>query len=159
MTYSWKLRTLPGSDLPNVLFLHVSRTDPKMIARQLQHRPLSSILAGLGEGDLASWDRLYRQVCFPSWQRLDTECRDLLRWLAEMTDPDRPVSWKQLVSERQVIGWKQHLQQLVDVSLVDVIGTSENPQYLIRPLVRIFLQMMLPIARNDRQGVAVQGVS
>jgi hypothetical protein len=131
----------------------------KKIARQLQHRPLSSILASLRGGDSASWDSLYRHVCFPSWQRLDAESRDWLHWLTAMTDADRPVSWKQLASERDFGGWKQQLQQLVDVSLVDVIGSSENPQYLIRPLVRTFLQRTFPLARSDRQGGVGQGVS
>jgi len=114
----------------------------KLITSQIGRIPLSDILSGVrrAEQQDTKEQNLYRYIYQHTWNLLGQDARQLLISSIYIPPDGAGRDWLLTVSDLGPHEFDEALSQLLDFSLFDVFGSSEDPAYRIHRLTISFLQ-------------------
>lgn len=112
----------------------------KLVAAQLNHLPLDTVLADFREGEHRRRDQLYTYIYYHTWQLLDPPAQHLLLSMLAIDPEGEDVGFLQEMSALTGAEFDQALAQLLDYSLLEISNGLAAPYYRLHRLTITFLQ-------------------
>jgi hypothetical protein len=111
----------------------------RLVAAQLAHLPLRSVVEGFQSAGSQAAQSLYDFIYRRTWLLLEEPARELLMNMLLMSPNGEDLEWLELMSGLTPESLNVAIQQLVDLSLVQVTGSLSQPFYLLHQLTATFL--------------------
>lgn len=112
----------------------------KLVAAQVNHWPLRTLLDNLRTAQDHAPERLYSFIYRRAWLALSDSARRLLLSLLPLAPDGEDIEWLQLMSLLPPGEFAAALAQLLDYSLLETAGPPESPRYRLHRLTTTFLQ-------------------
>ena len=112
----------------------------KLVAAQLGELPLNHILAGLVSARHKSTEQMYDFIYRHTWRLLSDTARQLLLTMLLVSPDGEGVTWMKLMSNMPANNFDNALLQLRRYSLLESVGSIEEPRYRLHRLTVTFLK-------------------
>jgi len=112
----------------------------KLVAAQIGHWPLTTLLDGLRAAAAGPPQGLYTYIYRRTWLALDDPARRLLLSLLTVSPDGDDLSWLRLVSLLDDTDFDPALAALLSYSLLETAGSLAAPTYRLHRLTATFLQ-------------------